>query len=157
MPDMTPFLWFDDQLEEAIAFYARVFGDVTVTDEQRYGPAGPGKDGSLMTATFTIAGNRFTGLNGGPGHEHTDAVSFFVACADQAEADRYWEGLLDGGTPSMCGWISDRFGITWQIVPDGLLDLLSGPTPEAARRATEAMYQMQRLDLEAIRRANAGE
>jgi predicted 3-demethylubiquinone-9 3-methyltransferase (glyoxalase superfamily) len=159
MPDLTPFLWFDDQLEEAIAFYRRVFGDVVVTHRSEYGPDMPGNPrvGSLMSASFTIAGNRFMGLNGGPGHEHTDAISFFVSCADQAEADRYWDGLLDGGQPAMCGWIADRFGVTWQIVPAGLLELLSGPTPEAAHRTTQAMLTMQKLDLEQLRRVNAGE
>ncbi len=159
MPEMTPFIWFDDELEQAIEFYGRVFGGVVVTDRSEYGPDMPGNPppGSLMSATFTIAGNRFMGLNGGPGHELTDAVSFFVSCADQAEADRFWEGLLDGGTPSMCGWVTDRFGVTWQIVPAGLLELLSGPTPEAAHRTTQAMLTMQRLDIDELRRVNAGE
>ncbi|HET7399225.1 MAG TPA: VOC family protein [Intrasporangium sp.] len=159
MPAITPFLWFDNQLEEALEFYARVFGDVQVTARSHYGPDMPGgmPPGSLMSASFTIAGNPFMGLNGGPRVTFNDAVSFFVGCTDQAEVDRYWDGLLDGGTPTACGWITDRFGVTWQIVPDGLFELLSGPTPEAAQRATQAMLGMQKLDLEAIRRASAGE
>ncbi len=159
MPAITPFLWFDNQLEEALEFYAKVFDDVTVTARSHGTADTPGgmPPGTLLSASFTIAGSAFMGLNGGPRVTFNDAVSFFVSCKDQEEVDRYWEGLLDGGTPTACGWITDRFGVTWQIVPDGLLELLSGPTPEAAGRATRAMLTMQRLDLETIRRANAGE
>lgn len=159
MATITPFLWFDDDLGEALDLYATLFDDLQVHDRSTYpadAPNGP-RAGDLMSATFTIAGQRVMGLNGGPMHSLTEAFSFFVDCDDQAQADRLWEALSgDGGRPSMCGWVTDRFGVTWQLVPPGLMELLSGPTPEAARRASEAMMSMQRLDIEAIRRASEG-
>lgn len=113
MATITPFLWFDHQLEEALAFYTQVFPNSRVTESARYPEGSPGKAGTLMTAAFELDGQRFIGLNGGPHDAFNDAVSFVVACVDQAEADRYWAALTDGGTPVQCGWLKDRFGVSW--------------------------------------------
>jgi predicted 3-demethylubiquinone-9 3-methyltransferase (glyoxalase superfamily) len=154
MPTVTPFLWFDHQLEQAIEFYTSVFPRVSVHETSRYGPEMPGETGSLMSARFEIDGQSFMGLNGGPQFRFTEAISMFVACESQAEADGYWTSLLDGGgTPSQCGWISDRFGLWWQIVPPGLFELLGDPDPAAAGRAAQAMLAQVRLDIDEIRRA----
>ncbi len=154
MPTITPFLWFDGRLEQAIAFYTKVFPDVTVIESQVYGEGMPGPVGTLMTATFEVAGRRLMGLNGGPEFPFTEAVSMFVACDSQAEADGYWHAIEDGGgAPSQCGWIKDPFGLSWQIVPPGLFDLLGDRDPRVAFRAGQAMLGQSRLDIEAIRRA----
>lgn len=153
MTTITPFLWFDHQLEEALAFYTRVFPNSRVTQTARYPAGSPGKAGTLMTAMFELDGQRFIGLNGGPHDAFNDAVSFVVACADQAEVDRYWAALTDGGTPVQCGWLKDRFGVSWQVVPDGLTELIADPDPQRARRATEAMLAMVKLDIDALRAA----
>ena len=156
MATITPFLWFDDQLEQALDFYTRVFPNSRVAETARYPEGSPGKAGMLMTAAFELDGQRFIGLNGGPHDAFNDAVSFVVACADQAEADRYWAALTDGGTPVQCGWLKDRFGVSWQVVPHGLTELLADPDPQRARRATEAMLAMVKLDIAAIRAAADG-
>ncbi|MEI2731692.1 MAG: VOC family protein [Dermatophilaceae bacterium] len=156
MATITPFLWFDDQLEQALDFYTRVFPNSRVAETARYPEGSPGKAGTLMTAAFELDGQRFIGLNGGPHDAFNDAVSFVVACADQAEADRYWAALTDGGTPVQCGWLKDRFGVSWQVVPHGLTELLADPDPQRARRATEAMLAMVKLDIAAIRAAADG-
>lgn len=155
MPKITPFLWFDKNLAEAIDFYRYVFDDLEVIAEATYGPGMPGgfREGHLMSATFEIKGNRFMGLNGGPRVAFNDAVSFFVNCLDQSEVDRYWDRLLEGGTPSMCGWITDQFGVTWQIVPDDLFDYIGGQDPAGAAAATQAMLSMQKLELSVIKAA----
>ncbi|GAB2869973.1 VOC family protein [Nocardioides pacificus] len=147
MPLIKPSLWFDDDLEEAIDFYTGLFPGSSVGEVQRYGPEGPGPEGAVMAASFTLGGVEFTGINGGPAFAFTEAVSFTVGCADQAEIDRYWEALTaDGGEESMCGWLKDRFGLSWQIVPADLGALLQRPG------AVKAMLGMRRLviaDLEA--------
>jgi predicted 3-demethylubiquinone-9 3-methyltransferase (glyoxalase superfamily) len=154
MPTISPFLWFDGRLEQAVAFYSSVFPGVTVLESQLYGEGMPGPAGTLMTATLEVAGQRMMGLNGGPEFPFTEAVSMFVACDSQAEADGYWQAIEDGGgTPGQCGWIKDPFGLSWQIVPPGLFDLLGDPDPQAAFRAGQAMLGQSRLDIEAIRRA----
>jgi predicted 3-demethylubiquinone-9 3-methyltransferase (glyoxalase superfamily) len=156
MPRIHPFLWFDDQAEEAMNFYVSIFPNSKVVSILRYGEAGPGPAGSVMTAAFELDGQPFTALNGGPHFKFTEAVSFVVDCADQAEVDAYWEKLGAGGEPSRCGWLKDRFGLSWQIVPTELPALLGGPDPEKARRANEAMMQMTKLDIARLRQAREG-
>jgi predicted 3-demethylubiquinone-9 3-methyltransferase (glyoxalase superfamily) len=158
MPPITPCLWFDDELEQALEFYTSVFPDSEVHHVARYSDAGPGDPGSVMAAEWTVAGLRFKGINGGPAHAgFTETVSFAIDCADQAEVDRFWEALLaDGGEESMCGWLRDRFGLSWQIVPVRLYELLSDPDPARATAAAEAMLTMRRIvvaDLEAAAEA----
>jgi predicted 3-demethylubiquinone-9 3-methyltransferase (glyoxalase superfamily) len=140
MPTITPFIWFDADLEQAIAFYATVFGDTAITGEQRM------PDGSLIGATFTVAGQAFQGLNGGPGHPHTDAFSVFVGAKGQDEVDHYWDALLSGGgTPGPCGWLTDQFGLSWQVIPEELGTALSNPDPERAGYAVQAMLKQQKI------------
>ena len=154
MPAITPFLWFNQQLEQALDFYATVFPRLTVHETSHYGEELPGETGSLMSARFEIDGQSFMGLNGGPEFPFTEAISLFVACESQAEADDYWAKLLDAGAvPSQCGWIKDHFGLWWQIVPNGLFELLGDPDPAAAGRAAKAMLSQVKLDVDAIRRA----
>jgi predicted 3-demethylubiquinone-9 3-methyltransferase (glyoxalase superfamily) len=151
MPTITPFLWFDDTAEEAIELYSSLFPDATVSDEQR------NPDGSLRMATFRIAGQSFMALNGGPHFTFTEAISLFVSVQTQEEVDHLWDALTaDGGTPSQCGWLKDRFGLSWQIVPTILGELLSDPDPAKAGRALQAMLQMAKLDIAALRAAHAG-
>ena len=154
MPAITPCLWFDDDLGEAVDFYTSVFPDGEVHHVTRYGDAGPGEPGSVMAAEWTVTGVRFKGINGGPAHAgFTETISFAIDCADQAEVDHYWEALTaDGGEESMCGWLRDRFGLSWQVVPVRLYKLLTDPDPGRARAAAEAMFTMGRIvvaDLEA--------
>ncbi len=153
MPKIHPFLWFDDQAEEAMNFYVSIFPNSKVLSVLRYGEAGPRPTGSVMTAAFELDGQPLTALNGGPHFKFTEAVSFVVDCADQAEIDAYWEKLGAGGEPGQCGWLKDRFGLSWQIVPTELPALLGGPDPEKARRASEAMMQMTKLDIARLRQA----
>ena len=158
MTTINPCLWFDDNLEEAMAFYASVFPNSSIGNVSRYGDAGPGTPGSVMAADFELDGLTFRAINGGPQFRFTEAVSFSVSCADQVEVDRYWAALTaDGGEESMCGWLRDRFGLSWQIVPDRLYELVSDPDPARAEAATAAMLTMQKIviaDLEAA--ADAG-
>ena len=158
---ITPCLWFDADLEQAVAFHTSVFPDSEVHHVSRYGDAGPGEPGSVMAAEWTVRGLRFRGINGGPVHAgFAPTVSFAVECADQDEVDRCWEALLaGGGEESMCGWLTDRFGLSWQVVPARLQELLSDPDPARARAAAKAMFTMQRIvvaDLEAAADAAAG-
>jgi predicted 3-demethylubiquinone-9 3-methyltransferase (glyoxalase superfamily) len=157
MPKITPFLWFDDQAEEAAAFYVSVFPNSKLTQLTRFSAAGPGPEGKAMVVGFELDGAAFTALNGGPHFQFTEAVSFVVTCETQAEVDFYWGKLTEGGgTPSQCGWLKDRFGLSWQIVPAVLPELIGDPDPEKARRATAAMLKMGKLDIDALRRAQAG-
>lgn len=149
---ITPCLWFDDDLEEAATFYASVFPDSSVGHLTRYTDAGPGEPGTVMAGEFTLAGTTFRAINGGPAFPFTEAVSFSVTCGDQTEVDYYWDTLVDGGAASQCGWLRDRFGLSWQIVPQRLYDLIGDPDPARARAAVGAMLAMQRIviaDLEA--------
>jgi predicted 3-demethylubiquinone-9 3-methyltransferase (glyoxalase superfamily) len=158
MATVTPFLWFDGQAEEAAEFYASVFANSHTVNVARYPEGTRAPAGSVMTVTFEIEGQEFIALNGGPHFKFTEAVSFLVNCDTQEEADELWDKLTaDGGEESQCGWLKDKFGLSWQIVPKGLHDLIGDPDPEKARRATEAMMQMRRIDLAEIRRASAGE
>lgn len=157
---ITPCLWFDDQLEEAAAFYTALFPGSSVGHLSRYGDAGPGEPGTVMAGEFTLAGTTFRAINGGPMFQFTEAVSFSISCADQAEVDHYWFGLLaEGGQESQCGWLKDRFGLSWQVVPDRLFELLSDPDARRAQAAQAAMLQMRRIvvaDLEAAADAAGG-
>ncbi|MEU5384893.1 VOC family protein [Kitasatospora cineracea] len=151
---ITTFLWFDDQAEQAAEFYTSVFEYGRITDVQRYSDAGPGEAGSVMLVSFELFGQEFLALNGGPSFRFNEAVSLQVDCADQAEVDRYWELLTaDGGAPGPCGWLKDRYGLSWQIVPRRMTELLADPDPERARRATAAMLQMGKLDVAALEAA----
>ena len=142
---ITPFLWFDTPVTAAVEYYKSIFPDTSV------------EMASDFMAIFTLQGQRFYALNGGPHFKFSEAVSFVIDCADQAEVDRYWDALIaDGGQPSQCGWLKDRFGFSWQVVPRELMSLVGDPDPEKAKRATEAMLKMGKLDLEALRRAHAG-
>jgi two-component system sensor histidine kinase QseC len=154
---ITPFLWFEGKAEEAMNLYTRIFPDSKVKDVSRYGEGAPAPKGTVMTATFELAGQEFVALNGGPQFHFTEAISFVVACETQEEVDRYWEQLIaGGGKESMCGWLKDRFGVSWQIVPTALGRLLGDKDPAKAGRAMKAMMQMRKLDIKALKAAHAG-
>lgn len=142
---LTPCLWFDDQLEEAAEFYTSIFPNSSVDTMVRYGDAGPGEPGTVVTGEFTLDGLTFRGINGGPQFRFTEAISFSIACADQTEVDHYWDRLVEGGEESMCGWLKDRYGLSWQVVPDRLVELMSDPDPARAAAATQAMLGMRRI------------
>lgn len=154
---ITPFLWFDHQAEEAVNFYISIFEDSRMKSIARYREAGPGPKGSVMTIAFELAGQEFVALNGGPHFQFTEAISFVVNCETQKEIDRFWEKLLDGGTEIQCGWLKDKYGLAWQIVPTRLFKMLQGGSAEASLRATKAMFQMKKLDLAELERAYRGE
>jgi predicted 3-demethylubiquinone-9 3-methyltransferase (glyoxalase superfamily) len=156
MHKITPFLWFDNQAEEAMNHYVSIFKNSKVGKITRYGDAGPGPKGSVMIASFELEGQPFTALNGGPQFKFTEAVSFVVDCETQAEVDELWEKLSAGGQEGQCGWLKDKFGLSWQIVPKALVELMSDPDPEKSRRVTEAMMQMTRIDIARLRQAHAG-
>lgn len=157
MPKITPFLWFNDQAEQAAEYYVSVFPNSRIVQVTRYGEAGPGPAGSVMTVQFELDGNEFIALNGGPDYYAFDeSVSFYINCASGEEVDHYWNALTDGGEEIACGWLKDRYGLRWQVVPDGLVELLSDPDPERAARATRAMMSMTKLDLRAVRQAADG-
>jgi len=157
MQKITPFLWFDSQAEEAAKFYVSVFGNSRILKIVRYGEAGPGPAGSVMTVAFELHGVPFTALNGGPQHPFSEAISFVVNCQSQAEVDSLWEKLSAGGRPDRCGWVKDRFGLSWQIVPTVLPVLLSDPDPTKAARTMAAMLRMSKLDIAALEKAHAGD
>ena len=152
---ITPFLWFDDNVEEAIELYRSVFPDFRVDDVVRNGPSGPGSEGSVMMATFEIAGQRLMALNGGPHFRFTEAVSLFVSVETQQEIDDLWAALTaDGGEESQCGWLKDKFGLSWQIVPTALGELMGDPDPAASGRTVAAMMKMHKLDIAALQAAH---
>jgi predicted 3-demethylubiquinone-9 3-methyltransferase (glyoxalase superfamily) len=159
---ITPFLWFDSQAEEAAEFYVSVFKNSRITEVSRYGEAGRenhGREpGSVMVVAFELEGQKFSALNGGPVFQFTAAVSFVVDCADQAEVAHFWEKLSAGGDAraQQCGWLQDRFGVSWQIVPEVLPRLLGDPDPEKAGRTMTAMMRMKKLDIAALEQAHAG-
>lgn len=156
---ITPFLWFDNDAEEAITFYTSIFKDARIVSQSRYpeGAPGPAPAGSLMSATFQLAGQQFMALNGGPQFKFNEAVSFFVDCDTQEEVDYYWDRLTaDGGAPGPCGWLKDRFGLSWQIVPKALSQMLGDADPAKAQRAMQAMLQMSKIDIAGLRRAFDG-
>jgi len=153
MQKITPFLWFDDQAEEAMNFYTSIFKNSKIGTVSRYGEAGPGKKGTVMSGTFQIEGQEFMALNSGPLFKFTEAISFFVHCETQAEVDELWEKLSAGGEKGQCGWLKDQFGISWQIVPNILGELLSAPDAGRVSRVTQAMLQMTKLDIEKLKQA----
>jgi predicted 3-demethylubiquinone-9 3-methyltransferase (glyoxalase superfamily) len=157
MQKIVPFLWFDDQAEEAVAFYTSIFEDSQLVSVSRYGEAGPGRPGSVMTATFELAGQRFIALNGGPMFQFTEAISMFVSCETQAEVDELWAKLTAGGEEGQCGWLKDRYGLSWQIIPTALMEMLGDEDPAKARRVMEAMLTMRKIDIAALRRAYEAE
>ena len=156
MQKITPFLWFDGQAEEAMNFYVSIFKNSKVLSVSRYGEAGPGPKGSVMSATFELEGQTFYALNGGPMYKFTPAISFFVSCETQREVDELWDKLLDGGRPSQCGWLQDKYGLSWQIVPSVLGKMLGDKDPKKAQRVMQAMLQMVKLDIAVLTRAYEG-
>lgn len=153
MQKITPFLWFDEQAEEAANFYVSIFPRSQIVSVARYGDAGPGPKGTIMTATFELEGQEFIALNGGPLFKFTEAISFLVNCETQDEVDRLWERLSEGGEKSRCGWLKDKFGVSWQIVPAALGKMLQDKNPERSQRVMKAMLQMDKLDIERLRQA----
>ena len=156
MEKITPFLWFDNQAEEAMRFYVSIFPRSKVLGVTRYGDAGPGPKGQVMTATFELAGQRFIALNGGPQYKFTEAISFVVNVETQTELDKRWAKLVEGGQPQQCGWLKDRFGLSWQVVPTILMEMLQDKDPVRARRVMEAMLRMVKIDIPALEAAYAG-
>lgn len=156
MPAIAPSLWFDDNLTDAIEFYTAIFPNSSVERIDRYTDAGPGEPGEVVAAVFLLDGQRFTAINGGPAFAFTEAVSFTVDCRDQAEVDYYWERLLEGGQESQCGWLKDRFGLSWQIVPTRLVELTGDPDPARAAAATKAMLGMRKIVIADLEEAVSG-
>ena len=150
---ISPCLWFDGKAEEAAKFYVSIFKNAKITDTMYTGDAGPGPKGSVLTVTFEIDGQQFVGLNGGPQYSFTPAVSFFIPCDTQEEVDHYWEKLLAGGKPMACGWLSDKYGLSWQVVPRLLPALLGDKDQAKAKRVMEAMMTMVKIDVAALQRA----
>jgi predicted 3-demethylubiquinone-9 3-methyltransferase (glyoxalase superfamily) len=158
MPSITPNLWFDGDAERAAEFYASVFPDSRVVNVNRSPADNPsGKKGDVLTVDFVVLGQPFTGINGGPDFRFNEAVSFAIDCADQAEVDRYWDALTaEGGEPGPCGWLKDRFGLSWQVVPRRLNELLGDPDADVAQRTMEAMLRMSKLDVAELEAAARG-
>jgi len=156
MQKISPFLWFDSQAEEAANFYVSIFKNSKITKTARYGDSGPGPKGSVMTIGFELDGQHFTALNGGPHFKFTEAISLVVDCKSQEEVDEMWAKLSAGGQTSQCGWLKDKFGLSWQIVPTILIELVSGPDPAKANRVMQAMLQMTKIDIAKLKQAAAG-
>jgi predicted 3-demethylubiquinone-9 3-methyltransferase (glyoxalase superfamily) len=156
MQKITPFLWFDNNCEEAMNFYVSVFKNSKIVSVTRYGEGGPGPKGTVMTGTFELDGQKFMALNGGPHFKFTEAISLFVNCETQLEVDELWEKLSEGGAKSQCGWLKDKYGLSWQIVPTVLGELLSDPDPVKSKRVMEALLQMSKLDIATLKRASEG-
>jgi predicted 3-demethylubiquinone-9 3-methyltransferase (glyoxalase superfamily) len=149
-------LWFDTEAEEAAEFYASVFENSRIVSVARYTEAGPRPAGTVMTVEFELDGQRFIGINGGPEFKFDEAISLMINCETQEEIDYYWERLTEGGEESQCGWLKDRYGLSWQVVPTGMEEIFAGPDPERARRAMEALLKMRKLDIAALRSAADG-
>jgi predicted 3-demethylubiquinone-9 3-methyltransferase (glyoxalase superfamily) len=156
MQKITPFLWFDTQAEEAAKLYTSLFKNSSIGKISRYPPGVPARAGEVMTVEFTLDGQDFIAMNGGPHFNFTPAVSMFIKCETQAEVDKLWAALTDGGTEDRCGWLKDKFGLSWQVVPNGLQELLQDKDPGRAQRAVTAMMQMQKLDIAVLEEAAAG-
>jgi predicted 3-demethylubiquinone-9 3-methyltransferase (glyoxalase superfamily) len=156
MQKITPFLWFDDNAEEAVNLYVSLFKDSKIESVTRYGDAGPGPKGTVMMVTFQLEGQEFMALNGGPVFTFSPAISFFVDCETQEEVDRLWDKLSEGGEQQQCGWLRDRFGVTWQIMPSILGRLTGDPDPVKSQRVVQAMLQMHKLDSAVLQRAYDG-
>ena len=153
MQKITPFLWFEGRAEEAANFYTSIFRNAKVTDVMRYGDAGPGPKGGVMSATFELEGQRFIALNGGPMFKFTPAISFFVNCESQEEIDYFWNRLSEGGQTQQCGWLQDKFGLSWQIVPTALGEMLHDKDPAKSTRVMQAMLKMTKLDINGLKDA----
>jgi predicted 3-demethylubiquinone-9 3-methyltransferase (glyoxalase superfamily) len=157
MPQITPFLWFDTEAEEAAEFYCSIFPNSKITKVSHYSEAGPQPAGSVMTVSFVLDGLEITALNGGPHFTHSEAFSLAISCADQDEVDYYWDKLTaDGGEESQCGWLKDRFGLSWQVTPVGMVEIYSSDDPDRVARAMQAMFTMKKLDLAALQAAADG-
>ncbi len=156
MPRITPNLWFDTQALEAAEFYVSIFPNSSIGEITHYIEGSPGPAGTVQTVNFTLDGQPFTGINGGPQVTFSEAVSLLIDCADQAELDHYWEKLTDGGEPVQCGWLRDRYGLSWQVVPAGWEALMNDPDPDRVARATAAMLGMVKLDIAALQAAADG-
>jgi predicted 3-demethylubiquinone-9 3-methyltransferase (glyoxalase superfamily) len=153
MQKITTFLWFDDQAEEAMHFYVSIFKNSKVVNVNRYGEAGPGSKGTVMTVSFQLEGQDFIALNGGPLFKFNEAISLLVNCETQAEVDELWNKLCQGGQPSQCGWLKDKYGLSWQIIPSALSKMLQDPDPEKSQRVMKAMLQMSKIDIAGLKRA----
>jgi len=153
MPKITPNLWFDTDAEEAANFYVSVFERSRIVAVSRYTDAGPREAGMVMTVEFELDGQRFTAINGGPQFTFDEAISFAITCQDQNEVDYYWEKLTDGGEEGPCGWLKDRYGVSWQVVPTGMEEMFADPDPGRAERAMRAMFEMRKIDIAALRAA----
>jgi predicted 3-demethylubiquinone-9 3-methyltransferase (glyoxalase superfamily) len=157
MPTLTPCLWFDTQAEEAASYYVSVFKNSRIVSTSHYGEAGPREAGMVLTVQFELDGQPFTALNGGPEFTFSEAISLLIECEDQAELDRYWDRFVaDGGEEGPCGWVKDRYGLSWQVVPAGIDELFGDDDPARAQRAMEAMFKMRKLDIAALRAAAEG-
>ena len=153
---IIPNLWFDTEAEEAANFYISVFKNSRIINVAHYTDVGPGEPGTVMTVEFDLDGHRFVGINGGPQFQFDEAVSFQISCETQDEVDYYWERLTEGGEESQCGWLKDRYRLSWQVVPTGMEEVFSDPDPERAKRAMKAMLEMRKIDIEALRSAADG-
>jgi predicted 3-demethylubiquinone-9 3-methyltransferase (glyoxalase superfamily) len=153
MQKIAPFLWFNGQAEEAMHFYVSIFKNSKAISVTRYGEAGPGPKGTVMSATFQLEGQTFYALNGGPQYSFTPAISLFVNCETQAEVDELWEKLLQGGRPNRCGWLQDKYGLSWQIIPSVLGKMLGDKDPQKAHRVMQAMLQMDKIDIKRLQQA----
>ena len=153
MPRITPCLWFDTQGQEAAEFYTSIFDNSRIVDVSHYGEAGPRDAGTVMTVTFELDGQRFVALNGGPGYTFDEAISFQIDCDSQEQVDAYWSRLTDGGEEGPCGWVNDRYGVSWQIVPTRLTELIADADPQISQRAMAAMLQMRKIDIATIEEA----
>jgi predicted 3-demethylubiquinone-9 3-methyltransferase (glyoxalase superfamily) len=157
MKKITPFLWFNDNAEEAMKFYVSIFKNSKVLKVARYGESGPGEKGTVMTARFQLNGQEFVALNGGPHFKFTEAISFVVNCGTQEEVDELWEKLSEGGEESQCGWLKDKYGLSWQIVPTVLAELLQDKDAEKSNRVMKAMLQMDKLDIKTLKQVYEGQ
>ncbi len=157
MQKITPFLWFDGKAEEAANFYVSIFKNSKILNLAHYGEAGPGPKGTVMLATFQIEGQKFIALNGGPHYTFSPAISFYVDCETQAEVDELWEKLTAGGSDVQCGWLRDKFGVSWQIIPKTLIELMQDKDPVKSQRVFKAMLGMIKIDIEGLKRAHRGE
>jgi predicted 3-demethylubiquinone-9 3-methyltransferase (glyoxalase superfamily) len=153
MSKITPFLWFDDKAEEAAKFYTSIFKNSKLRSIARYPEGSPAPAGTVMTVGFVLDGQPFTALNGGPIFKFNESISFVVHCEGQEEVDEYWEKLSEGGASSQCGWLKDKYGVSWQIVPNALIDMLQDKDPEKSKRVMHAMLQMKKIDIGALKRA----
>ena len=153
MQKITPFLWFDGKAEEAMNFYISIFKNSKILSVTRYGEAGPGPKGTVMTAKFALNGQEFVALNGGPQFTFTEAISFVVNCETQQEVDELWEKLSEGGQKSRCGWLKDKYGLSWQVVPTALVEMLQDKDAKKSNRVMQAMLQMNKIEIETLRRA----